>query len=378
MKELKEKLIKAKKIKFLRNVFIGVVALAIALFIVNVAPGYKRDRFTDVINLILDDENKTEELKHEIYVNENGTVYISEEDARNMFDSKIYYDEKYNQIITTSDTKIANIVIDEKEMSINGSMQGMIDAIIKINDIIYLPISDLTLVYNIDVQYIPETRIVIIDNLNKGIIRALVTEETEIKFKPRKLSKDIGTLKQGETVYGFYTTSKGWRKIRTSKGILGYIKANKLSAEYIVRQDMEPRGEAVSISKSDYLRKEFRIDNKTIKIENSILENILEQNEEIKIWGNVNTKMYESQFNYGISDYKIRTSIIDKIVENATKNNFNGVVINFENIQDQEYFERFLIELTPRLREAGISTAVVLTGEMNRDEIKNIVDYIVE
>lgn len=220
MKELKNKLNKAKKLKFLRNICVGVIALIIAMIIVNVSPGYKRDKFKDVINLVLNDENITEQLKHEIYVNENGTVYISEDDIQNLFDPTICYDERYNQIITTSNTKVANIVINEKTMEINGSQQQMIDSIIRINDKIYLPISDLTLVYNIDVQYNPTNKIVIIDNLNKGIIRALVSENTEIKFKPRKLSKNIGELKTGETVYGFYTTSKGWRKIRTSDGII--------------------------------------------------------------------------------------------------------------------------------------------------------------
>ena len=220
MKELKSKLIKAKKMKFLRNIFICIISLIVVAIIVNVSPGFKRDKFTDRINLVLDEDDKTEDLKHEIYVNDNGTVYISEEDVRNLFDSTIYYDEKYNQIITTGDTKVANIVISQKKMVVNNSEQGMIDSIIKINDVIYLPISDLTIVYNIDVKYVPETNKVIIDNLNKGIVRAIVAENTEIKFKPRRLSKNIGELKEGESVYGFYTTSKGWRKIRTQSGIL--------------------------------------------------------------------------------------------------------------------------------------------------------------
>lgn len=225
MKQLKEKLLKAKKIKFLRNILIGIISLIIVAFIVNIAPGYKRDKYKDKINLVLDEENKTEELKNEIYVNENGTVYISEEDIKNFFDDTIYYDKQYNQIITVADTKIANIVMGEKQMTVNDAAQNMMDAIIKIDDIIYIPISDMTIVYNISVQYVPTTNTVIIDNLSKGIIRALVSEETDIKFKPRKLSKNIGTLKEGESVYCFYTTSKGWRKIRTSTGIIRIYKS---------------------------------------------------------------------------------------------------------------------------------------------------------
>lgn len=211
---------KLNDLKFLRNIIIGIVSLIIVALIINIAPGYKRDKYANVINLIINEENRTEDLKHDIYVNSNGTVYISEEDVKNLFDSTIYYDEKYNQIITTSDTKVANIVIEEKQMIINNSEVSMLDAIIRINDNIYLPISDMCIVYNINVSYIKNTNRVIIDELDQGMIKAKVSEESDIKYKPRRLSKNIGTVKQGESVSCFYTTSKGWRQIRTENGTI--------------------------------------------------------------------------------------------------------------------------------------------------------------
>ena len=98
-----------KKLKFTRNIIIGVVALIIVAFIVNIAPGYKRDKYTDIVNLVIDENNVTENLKNNIYINENGTIYMSQEDIKNLFDENIYYDEKYNQIITTSYNKVSYI-----------------------------------------------------------------------------------------------------------------------------------------------------------------------------------------------------------------------------------------------------------------------------
>lgn len=225
LKELKKKLFKVKKIKFIKNVCISIFSLMLVALIINIAPGYKRDKYKDITNLIINEENKTEELKHNIYINENKTVYISEEDIRNFFDKNIYYDSENNQIITTSDTKVANIVVDEKKMVVNNTDVELIDAIIRIDNNIYLPISKMSIVYNIDIQYIENENRVVIDELNKGMIRAIVSEETNIKFKPRGMSKNIGTLKEGETVYCFYTTSKGWRQIRTQDGILRIYKS---------------------------------------------------------------------------------------------------------------------------------------------------------
>ena len=379
MKELKIKLKKAKKIKFLRNIMVGVIGLIIALFIVNYAPGYKRDKFKDKVNIVLDEENITENLKHDIYVNENGTVYISEEDVRSIFDKNIYYDQKYNQFITTSDTKVANIVIDKKEMIVNGSNQKMLDAVIKINDEIYLPIYDMTIVYKISVQYIPSTNRVIIDNLDKGIIRTLVSEQTDIRFRPRKLSKVIGELKEGESVFAFYTTSKGWRKIRTSSGIIGYIKANKLTSEYILRQDMEEREDATIISKEQFNSKNLKVDNKNIIIQNynEIQKNEDEENTN-KIWVTVTNASMETPINIIIKDYKTRTELIDIIVSKTIENGINGIVIDFNNIQDNNDFIRFIIELAPKLREIGVSTGIVENNGIKIDDYKDLVEYIVE
>ncbi len=344
-----------------------------------------------MINLIINEEDKTAELINEIYINENGTIYISEEDVRNLFDSTIYYDEKYNQIITTSDTKVANIEIDEKQMTINSSTVKMLDAIIKINDNIYLPISDMTLVYNIEIDYIEETNRVVIDRLDTGMIRAIVLEDTDIKFKPRALSKDVKTVKQGETVTCYYTTSRGWRQIRTSDGIIGYIKANKLGEEYIVRQDMDQREEAIKISRDSYNTGDFEVikDDETIKIviesifnmsesEVEVEENDTETEENDKVWAEISNENLENQTNIILEDYEARTTLIDIIVNKAIENNINGVSINFSQIENEESMERFVIELAPKLREVGITTCIVLNDNIEEENYINIVDYVVE
>ena len=217
--------LKLNKMKFTRNIIICVIAVIIVAFILNIAPGYRRNKYNDVINLVLNEKNITEDLKNSIYISENGTIYLSEEDISNLFDPNIYYDKKYNQIITTSNTKVANIVINEKKITINDITQNMLEPVIKINDKIYIPISDMDLVYNISVKYVESTNIVIIDDLNKGLVRADVAEDTKIKYKPRSLSKNIGELKKGDVISCFYTTSKGWREIRTEDGITRIYKS---------------------------------------------------------------------------------------------------------------------------------------------------------
>ena len=362
MKELKERLIKAKKLKFMRNVIVGVIALLIAAFIINIAPGYKRDKYKDVVNLIIDEHNVTEDLKNMLYINENKTVYMSEEDVRELFDENIYYDQQYNQIITTSYTKVANIEIEEKQMNVNDSKVNMLDAIIKINDKIYLPISDMELVYNIKIKYIEETNRVVIENLNRGLIKATVTDNASIKFKQRSLSKDVGEVVKGEQVSCYYTTSRGWRQIRTENGTVGYVKANKLDDEYIIRQDMEQKQKAKKI-KIDLSQNQF---------------NYTDENGEVKLWKTINLKSMSNDIEEMLKDYKTRTQTIDVVMNLLGGNDIKGININFDGIEDKEVCKRFAIELSPKLREIGITTCVTLTKDMKTKEYENIVDYIAE
>lgn len=362
MKELKERLIKAKKLKFMRNVIVGVIALLIAAFIINIAPGYKRDKYKDVVNLIIDEHNVTEDLKNMLYINENKTVYMSEEDVKELFDENIYYDQQYNQIITTSYTKVANIEIEEKQMNVNDSKVNMLDAIIKINDKIYLPISDMELVYNIKIKYIEETNRVVIENLNRGLIKATVTDNASIKFKQRSLSKDVGEVVKGEQVSCYYTTSRGWRQIRTENGTVGYVKANKLDDEYIIRQDMEQKQKAKKI-KIDLSENQF---------------NYTDENGEVKLWQTINLKSMSNDIEEMLKDYKTRTQTIDVVMNLLGGNDIKGININFDGIEDKEVCKRFAIELSPKLREIGITTCVTLTKDMKTKEYENIVDYIAE
>ena len=209
---------KVQKRKFIRNAVIVTISLAIVAFVLNIAPGYQRDKSEDKINLVINQYNVTDNLIKDIYVNDKGTIYLSEEDVHDLFDNTIYYDERYNEVITTSNTKVASMVINQKQMTVNGTDVTISDPAIKKNGAIYIPISEMELVYNLEIEYIKDSNTAVIDELYKGMIVANISKNTELKYKPRELSKDVAKLKQGERVYCFYTTSKGWRQIRTENG----------------------------------------------------------------------------------------------------------------------------------------------------------------
>lgn len=369
-----------QNLKFLRNILIGVVSMLVVAFIINIAPGYRRDKYADVTNLVITDENVTEHLKHIIYINEKGTIYLSKDDMSELIDKTIYYDESTDTIITTSDTCTASMKIGEKFLNINGADIITLDTVIYLDDIMYIPISELESVYNISVKYIKDTDIVVIDNLNQGMITANLSENTKLKFRPRGFSKKVDELQEGEKVYAFYTTSKGWRLIRTEDGKIGYVKANTLTNEYIVRQDMEIKKEAKNIElnlQSNEIQQVYSdkilvkdlltISNEGITIKEAMLE---EKEENTKLWANLSNNGELS-----LDNYNQRLELINNIVSLAYKYNLDGININFTGNVDN--LNRFVIELAPRLYEMGISTNIVINENIDQSNYTEIVDYII-
>ena len=366
------------KLKFLRNIIICIVVFFIVAFILNTAPGFKRDKFQDITNIIIGDEDLTEELENLIYVSPNETVYLSIKDTENLLNAKVYYEEDGKNIITICGTKVSAISIDNKSIYINGSKKDILEPAIERDGTKYLPISEMELVFNIEIEYIKENDVVIIDKLDKGIIKADVSADAEIKFKPRGLSKTIGEIKQGEKVSCFYTTSKGWRLIRTSSGNLGYVKANTLDNEYILRQDMKEKEDAKGLSISNNTFTTYKGNQKVrviIENINNIEETYSKENllENEVLWAKINNEVLEG--NNAISNYNLRLEIINNIINKVIKNKISGVLVDFEDINESTL--KFINELLPRLREIGITTGLKVNAGLNGEDFVKVVDYII-
>lgn len=276
-------------------------------------------------------------------------------------------------------------------MVINGVKQNLNSKLLQKDGVIYIPISELELVYNISVKYIESTDIVVIETLNQGLIKAKVEENAKIKYKPRLISKKVGTVEAGEDVSCYYTTSKGWRLIRKEDGTLGYVKANVLSNEYIVRQDFDDTIETKEITLNLKDGSNFTLYNNnqeatniTIKtlfnFDNNGVIGINQENFETGdrvIWATISNKSLERQMNEKIANYKTRTELIDTIVSFVSRYRVRGINLDFQNVTNQNNFDRFVIELTPRLRELGITMNVILNNSFEETNLVGVVDYLI-
>lgn len=416
--------LKINKIKFIRNIIISLIALIIVAVIFMVAPNYVMEEDDGKIHLIINNTNLTssDRLSNDVLI-ENGVIYLSEQDISRFFDSYLYYENKYNQYITTSNTKVATIEVGSNKMEVNGISTPISGTIIERDGengekIVYLPFSEMKDVYNVEIQNIEETNIILIDSLDREQITAEATKDFSVKLKTKFLSRTIDKVKKGEQVVVISKTNDGWAKIRTAKGKIGYVKIDKLQNEKKVRENMEQEqqieNEKISmvfdyysesrvapnrngttitgvnvVSPSFFVLKELGKGEIIDKVGTSGQNYIKWAKENgYKVWAMfANDSMIETTSEI-LNDYKVRKQTIENIVDLAVQYGIDGINLDFENIykEDKDMFTRFVIELYPRLKDLGMSLTVDVTAPdggdnwslcYDRDALADNCDYLV-
>lgn len=401
------------------NMFVKIIVVALFIFavavVINTAPNYIRNEITDKINLIINNNNVTKSLKFDVFIDENETVYISTKDIANFFDENIFYDNTYDLLITSSDTKIAAIKLNEKEMEVNGAKQTIFAPAIEKDDEFYIPFSEMENVYNVEVFYNKDTNIVTIDSLDREQKKGNSPKDLNVKYLPTAFSKTVDKIKKGDSVIVISEDEDGWVKVRTENGKIGYVKeiANIYNARENIKEEKQIEGKISLVWDyfSEYASAPDRTGT-TLKGVNvvspsfaslerlgkgDIYVNIGKEGKEYinwahskgyKVWPIIANNMQKQTTSEILNDYKLRQKLINNIVNLAIENNFDGVNIDFEymNMSDKDMFSRFIIELAPRLKELGMVLSVDVTapdgGEdwsmcYDRNAIGKVADYVV-
>ena len=400
------------------KIIVVAIVLLAAIFVIKIAGNYKNNDIVGKVNLIINNSNVTADLKQDVFVDENGVIYIAKEDIENFFDNYIYYDEKYNQIITGSSTKIANMVVGENSATVNSAEVKLKSPVIEKENKYFIPFSELKSVYNVDIEYINNR--VVVDSLDRKYQIATVAKDISIKSKPTSLSRTVDKIKAGDAVVISNRkddlVKSGWKKIRTSNGSLGYVKEDNLGKINTIRDDMVETSKVegkVSLAWeyfSDYGSAPERsgamdgvnvVSPTFFRLEQLGKGNVKENvgtaginyinwahNNGLKVWAMISNESMLDTTSEIMNDYKLRNKLINNIVNLAVKYNLDGINIDFENMymEDKAMFNRFLIELEPRLNEMGKVLTVDVTAPdgsetwsmcFDRNTISKVADYII-
>lgn len=289
-----------------KRIFLVIIAIIVIIFI---AKNNKKEEVSDKTRIIIQNQEYTSQLQNDLIKNED-VIYMSLEDIKNLIDNTIYQEK--NLIITSSDKKIATLEINKDNVKINGSKITIKGKPYKNEqEKIYLPISEMKNIYDIDFLYIDKSNTVTIDYYSKELKKAYMKKKVAIKSETKNSSKTIQKVKKGDWIV-YISDENGWAKVRTQEGNIGYVKMKKLTNFTTERENMNTNENSKVIDK--YLKKDIS--------------------------------------KKDISTYSKRQKVIESILKEAINKEYFGVKIIFKD--NQEGKERFEIESEPMLKECGI------------------------
>ena len=401
-----------KKIKKILIIIIAIILIGTIAY--NISNNIIVDK-NKSINLVINNKNVTSNLKKEIII-ENDNIYISKQDLGNFFDKYIYEDTENNNIVTTYNNKIASISLEKNKININGSTKNTYAHAENKEGIIYVPITELEDVYGIEIKYLPDSKVLTIDSTSKEQKKGIITKNVSVKSSTKFISKTIDKVKKGSYVI-VVSEDKGYTKIRTENGKVGYVKTNKVANTVVVREKMQETKQIegkVNMVWDYYSEVASAPDRTGVKMDGvnvvspaffhlntsgELTENVGTQGQAYIDWAHSNGyKVWPMVQNAGngmlnvtsniMNDYNKRQKLINQIVNYCVKYKLDGINIDFENMkkEDKDMYSRFIIELTPRLKDMGIVVSVDVTAPdgsetwslcFDRNVIGDVADYII-
>ncbi len=406
--------------KRVRNILITIAVIVVLILLAFIINDYVILDKNTKTNLVINNTNVTSRLKNDVII-EGNTIYISEPDIKTYFDK--YITEIDNTVVTTYDKKIAEIGFDQNKMEVNGSVvKTSAHAKKGDNGETYLPISEMKDVYGIEIGYYEDTKVLTLDSTDREQKQFIVKKDSAIKSSTGIIAKTVARVKKGDYVVKVSEPEKGFTKIRTENGKIGYIKSNKLDNEIAVRQNLEEEKQVEGKVNMfwDYFSETAKAPSREgesyegvnvvspaffhLDKEGEFIENVGDEGKKYIEWAhNNNYKVWPMVQNIGegmldttsdiMNSYEKRKKLIESIADACVKYDLDGINIDFENMkeEDKDLYSRFIIELTPRIKDTGDVLSVDVTAPdgaeegagdtysmcFDRNVIGNVADYIV-
>lgn len=378
-----------------------IIAIAILLLIIIsicAKINKNKNRYKELTILL---NNQFIELTDEVVIDDNKNIFFSKDDIQNFFDATIYYNEAEKELITTYNTHVALLKVDEEYAEINDETIKLNGKLYETKNDVYMPILDLAEVYDLEINYSSKSNRIIMDSITKQKTEATVMKRNHVKTRKGIFGKKLEKVIIGDKLIVIENDGK-YKKVRTALGNIGYIKEDKLSAEKKIREDKKYNLKEINVYRNysnisgiyDNIEK---IDDKKLNV---VVPTFfyLEKNSKVldkttsttatysvyKNWVDSNNLQILPTFsnNESVSNnllsYSQRSSVINDLRTKVLKYNYAGINIEFNSINDVNSFYRFILELVPRFKEEGLLVAVTLNNNLDKSRLEGVVDYILE
>ncbi len=341
---------------------------------------------------------------------QDGGLYVSVDTISKTIDENIYYDNVATKVIITTKDKVVKFKIDENKVSRNFEYSDIATPAKLVNGQPYIDINLVKEEYNIKTEYNEKTNTIVIDKLSTSDIPVnynLVNVYSNISTKSDVL--DMLNKNDKVTVYTDSLEHKSWYKIKTDKGIVGYISKNSVTIQAEEKENVETEAKENKDkivmfwqygSNLDVLGKNkiegvnvvsptwYELKNSSGDISSKYSSSYYSKAKEYgyKIWpiitNGIDSASYSANDTSALlkSEYN-RENFIKNIREIAKNDKLDGINIDFESMKDddRELYTQFIRELTPILRNEGITVSVdfYFVKYIDRQRIGDVADYVI-
>ena len=143
-------------------------------------------------------DNVIEKEKKNDSPNSEYIYFMTMADIKNIFDNNLIYEETKGQIITTNDTHVGMITIDNNIMNLNGSEVTLPKAPYKKQGKVFIPIDAIKDIYELDVKTY-ENKVAIFSRSKKQEIFKLKSDE-KLKSIPSLIGGDVTKVTSTENL----------------------------------------------------------------------------------------------------------------------------------------------------------------------------------
>lgn len=344
-------------------------------------------------------------------------IYFPVEFVKEYIDDTIFWEDNTQKLTITTASKVIRMTTDDLTYYVNNEPLQLDMPVYTIEETAYIPQSTLESLYNTVFSYNEEDKIVLVDFSNESKAIGKISSNTKVYTLADKKSDVVTKIKKGEEIT-LYTTEGDFTKIRTAKGIPGYVFTNKISDAQTIEpqtvqeeeKTVEPwkpkKGKISMVWDQIFNAEQNQRDSKKVPIEGldvisptwfaladseGTVSNIADKGyvewahkNGYQVWA-LFSNSFDSQITHDVlSDANKREKVYKQILALAALYDLDGINIDFESVKekDGEYYVQFIREITPYLKAQGLTVSVDLyvpspwTKHYGMEEVGKVVDYV--
>lgn len=351
---------------------------------------------------------------------ENGQILLPIEAVRKYIDPKVHWDEKASKVVFTTKDRVLIMKTGKLTAMVNARPVDLNIPVRLVDGRPYIPVQMLDAMFGIELQWIEENNVAVLDYKKNTVQVAEVLKDNRIIRKEPVLwspavKKDID---KGEVLRVFGEDNK-WYKVRSGDGFIGYIEKKHVKAELMASGTetteatsgstaWKPKQGKINMT-WEYVGNRNPDISKLKAIEGLDVVsptwfNIVDKQGTVinkadkgyvnwahkngyKVWALVGNGSDPDVTNGFLNNTDTRERIIQQLLIYAKLYKLDGINIDFENVylKDKNMLTQFVRELTPLLKEQGLTVSMDVTFRSSsenwsmcydRKALSEVVDYI--